>query len=339
MFDFVTRARVLDFESFVRGQGCEVYHLSCSSMEDEGLFRREMDNILDNRYDVVHLHTSYWNGYIAEELAMAHGCPTVIVHAHSTNVLAGGPEGEARRRRHERIKNAFSENWRQYATHLCACSRLAADWLFGAPIPKTSVQILKNAIETERFAYHPDIRKKYREDLGLGDCFVLGHVGRFTYEKNHRFLLDVFRGVAAQCPTARFLLVGDGETQEEVRGLAQTYGVCERVLFLGRRKDVDKLMQAMDVFLLPSFYEGFSMVLAEAQAAGLPCLASPFVPDEVRLTPLLSLLPLDVGVWGDCILKLAEGYDRTDGSALLDAAGYSISKNIRLVEALYSSHL
>lgn len=336
VFDFVTMAPHLDFEDKVKAEGCEVFHLSCRSTEDEARFRREVRAILDRGYDAVHLHTSWWSGFIFEELAMQCRVPQVIVHSHNTGVTLSQTPLESQLALHDRIKRRFSQNWRSYATGLCACSGLAADWLFGPEIDRKEVLILKNAIDTERFVYSESVRKKHRARLGIDDCFVVGHVGRFSYQKNHEFLIRAFISLSQKQPSARLVLIGEGELLEQTKAQAQELDVFEKTLFLGIRDDVPELMQAMDVLVLPSRFEGLPIVLIEAQASGLRCLASDSITTEAKITPHVKFLPLDEEKWQDALINLGKGYERTDCSEFISDAGYSLREGIKNIKSLYS---
>jgi glycosyltransferase involved in cell wall biosynthesis len=335
IFDFATKSPSLDFEETLVSQGCKIRRYRFNSVENEASFRKELRAIMKNGYDAVHLHTSYWNGTIAEEIAMEIGIPRVIVHAHSIGILYDGSDMKQLFEQHEEIKRRFAVNWRTYATDLCACSDAAANWLFDASIPRKEIHIMKNAVDTEKFSYKPDVRMEYRKKFSLDECFVIGHVGRFTYEKNHEFLLRVFRDVARRRRTARLMLIGDGETLDETRDAAREYEIEDRVMFLGRRDDVAQLMQAMDLFVLPSRFEGLSLVLIEAQTAGLKCLAADTVPTESKVTANISYLPLDSDAWSDAIVEISDGYVRCDCSGSVANAGYSLRENIKLIKDFY----
>lgn len=334
-FDLVTRSKNLDFADEVADLGGRIHYLSCSSLEDEKTFIREMSAILDTGYDAVHLHTSYWNGLWAEKLAMERHCPAVIVHAHSTNVDLVDPEKRHRALElHYKLRGEFSE---RLANRFCACSMAAADWLFGANIPREKIRLFNNAVDVEAYAYNPGTREKMRRELGLAGRLVLGQVGRFTYQKNHALLLDIFARVRETLSEAVLMLIGDGELQGETRHRAAALGLEKDVLFLGRRADVPDLMQAMDIYLQPSRFEGLGLVLVEAQTAGLPCLASEFVPPEARVGPNLTYLPYDAEVWAEKVLALARASSpRRDCSGLTAEAGYSLKEQIKQLERLYT---
>jgi Glycosyltransferase len=333
-FDFATRSKSLDFADELIAEGCKIHYLSCSSEENEDRFTKEMHRILDEGYDVIHLHTSYWKGFMVEELAIQRGVPIVVVHSHSTMIDIHDETLRARSiNKHNYYRDALPV---EYGTHFIACSNNAANWLFGDHIPKNEILIMKNAIDLSKFSFSPETRTSYRSKLGLNGCFVIGHIGRFTYSKNHAMLIEIFREVYQELPNARLMLVGSGELESEIRQRVQDYGLTESVIFLGKRTDVPQLLQAMDTFLMPSRFEGLGLVLIEAQAAGLQCLASQGVPIEAQITPNLKFLDDEVSDWVQQVCHIASGYERVVQDHLIEEAGYDLRQQIKILEKLYA---
>ncbi|MDY0039120.1 MAG: glycosyltransferase [Desulforhabdus sp.] len=333
-FDFATRSKALDFANDLMEQGCKIHYLTCSSEENEPQFIREIHQILDEGYDAVHLHTSFWKGFWVEKLAIERKCPIVIIHSHSTMVDI---LDEKKRNEYITIHNLYKNTLPiEYATNFCACSRLAADWLFGEHIPRARIQILKNAIDVPTYRFSPAIRKDYREKLGLHRCFVLGHVGRFVYQKNHEMLIEIFRQVYQDMPHARLMLIGYGELEKNVQQQVKKHGLEHAVLFPGKTIKVPQMLQAMDIFLLPSRFEGLPIVLVEAQAAGLKCLASAAISREIKITPDLDFFPNSVSAWVEHILQVSSGYDRKNNDDLIAQAGFDLRRQIKLIEKLYT---
>ncbi|UYZ34258.1 glycosyltransferase [Clostridium beijerinckii] len=332
-FDFATRSKTLDFADELIDQGCKIHYLSCSSEENETQFIKEINQILREEYDVIHLHTSFWKGYLVEKLAMESKCPMVIIHSHST--MADGID-EKQRNEYVSKHNFYKDNLPiEYATDFCACSKLAANWLFGKQIPKQRINILKNAIDVSKYSFSSETRQAYREKLELDGCFVLGHIGRFVYPKNHEMLIEIFRNVYNEMPNARLMLIGEGELKDTISKKVKKYNLEDVVLFMGKRADVPQLLQAMDVFLLPSQFEGLGLVLIEAQVAGLKCLASTNVPKEAQITPNMEYVQDSVSDWVDGILKLTNGYERVKCDELIKKSGYDLREQIKILEKLY----
>ena len=153
------------------------------------------------------------------------------------------------------------------------CGEESGDWLFGSENRDRFVQ-MNNAIDAERFRYSPKIEKELRIELGIEKKFVIGHVGRFYSQKNHKFLLEIFQAILKRRPESILILIGDGELKEEVEKEAVRKGIRNHIKFLGVRSDIDRIMQCLDAFVFPSLFEGLGIVLIEAQAAGVRCYTS-----------------------------------------------------------------
>lgn len=332
--DFGTVQKRLSYEEEIYGAGAGIKYISSTAEGDPERFYDEIWKLLHGNYDVVHLHTSYWRSFLVEEIAMACQIPKVIVHSHSTGVDL---KDDVCRQNDEEIHALRKEEFQSsLATDLCACSWRAADWLFGEHIPRSSIQILKNAIEVDRFLFQKPVREALRKKMGLEDCFVVGHVGRFCYQKNHSFLLDTFSEVNRRIPNARLLLVGDGPLEDAIKAQAQELGIAEHILFTGLRADVHALLQVMDVFCLPSFFEGLPISLIEAQTAGLRCLISDLVSGEACICSNVAILPLHIERWMQALLDIAKGYERENMYNCITSAGYNIEYQIKEVERLYT---
>lgn len=332
-FDFATISKTLDFEDELKEQGCKVYYISCYAEENKAKFIEEMNIILDQGYDVIHLHTNCWKSFLVEELAKKKGIPKIIVHSHNTMVLEEDEEGRKKALvLHELKKSQLSED---LATDFWACSKMAAEWLFGNRIPEEKVVIMKNAIDVEKFQFDNNIRLKYRKELGLENSFVIGNVGRFVYQKNHEFLINVFIKLKKQKNNVKLLLIGIGPLEGKVLNKVNENNLNDDVIFLNKRVDINKLMQAMDIFCLPSRFEGLPITLIEAQAAGLKCITSENVSQGVEITDDIVRIPLDEEIWIEKIVKIAEGYARCNNNGIISKAGYSIQNQIKLLENLY----
>ena len=168
------------------------------------------------------------------------------------------------------------------------------------------VTIINNAIDLKKYAFDPSKRKGLRKKLGLANELVIGHVGRFMYQKNHDFLVDVFNKISQNCPSAILLLIGDGPLRPTIEKKVKMLGLAKKVKFLGLRNDVQDLYNVMDIFILPSHYEGLPVVGVEAQANGLPCLFSTNVTKETQLTHSAEFLNLSSGAakWAETVLSI-----------------------------------
>ncbi len=334
-FDFVTMSNYLDYAEQLEKEGCKIYYLSVYAEEDKERFAKEVNSILENGYDVVHLHTNWWRGFWLEKLAQKKGISKIIVHAHSTGVhIKEEQSREAANKLHYEQREMLTD---EIATDFLACSKEAAEWLYKDKIPWEKIRIIPGAVKLDKFKFNVSIRTEYRMKLGIqtGD-FVIGHIGRFAYEKNHEFLLEIFYDIAMRDENAKLLLIGVGELESSIRTKAQKYGLKDKVLFLGKREDVNCLLQVMDVFAFPSFYEGYGLVLIEAQAAGLKCIVSNTVPRITKVTDDVEYLELNKEMWVEKLSKISCGYERKDTSHILDAAGYGMETMVKTFEEIYS---
>ena len=241
----------------------------------------------ENQYPIVHaqIGTMALFPLLAAKRA---GVPVRIVHNHATASL-----GEGKR---SLLKYALRPFAKVYATHYAACSRHAAAWLFGQKAARQGqVEIFDPVSELDDYRYDETVQAQVRQELGLEGRFVVGHVGRFCRQKNHMFLVDIFQAIHRRRPEALLLLVGDGETRPAVEEKLARLGLGDDVRFLGHRNDAGRLYQAMDVFLLPSLYEGLPVVAVEAQAAGLKTVVSTAVTEEAKVRQDMAFLPLSAG--------------------------------------------
>lgn len=307
---------------------------STTQRENPEKFRQEIYDILSDGYDILELHTSYWRGFMIEEIAMEIGISRVIVHSHSSGLDNNNPEERIKQLAiHEQFKRSFNCN---YATDFWACSKEAGDWLFGEQIPEEKIKIVHNAIEVKNYLYCDDVRNQKRQALGLENSFVIGNIARFEYQKNHEFLIEVFSQVCRRIDNAILLLVGEGELKQDIMKRCNLLGISDKVIFAGWREDINDLLQAMDLFAFPSIFEGLGIALVEAQTSGLFCLASDTIPAEVVMTDNCRLLPLNPNEWKNIIADYYEGsYVRTSKEYEVTEAGYNIETEIHYIEKLY----
>ena len=280
------------------------------------------------QYPIVHSHMDKFSGLVMRQAHRA-GIPVRIAHSHNTQNEGG--------LLFHLVKNYYGSMVLPHATHLMACSKAAADWMFGSASDKAF--LIHNGIDPERFSFSPELRRAKRQELGLShSTLVFGHVGRFTAQKNHLHLLDTFQQICTLHKDSVLLLVGTGQLEETVRQTTQRLGLSERVQFLGAREDVPQLLLAMDCFVFPSLHEGLPVTLVEAQATGLPILASDAITDEVCITPLVHRTPLTCShqEWAKKALALAQEFtNRHSDKAALGAAGYDIHTTAQWLTQFY----
>ncbi len=333
-FGFATCSKKLDFEKDILDQGCKLHYISCYAEENAEKFCKELKEILMGGYDAIHLNTSWWKSFYAEQVANEVGIKTIIVHARSTFVdLTDSSQREKELLEHEKCKEAFTSN---LATHFLTCSTEAADFIFNEQIPRERIWLFHNALDIERYSYDEQKRIDIRHRLGLDGKFVVGSIGRMAYAKNQFFLVDCFDEIQKKAENAILLLVGDGELKDELHKHIEEHRISDKVIFVGAVDNPEDYLQVMDVFVLPSRFEGLPNVLIEAQAAGLKCISSNLVTKEAKVTDNVVFVELEKEKWIDAILKYSQGYERKKTDAQMRSAGYDIRQEIQVLEKIYA---
>ena len=215
---------------------------------------------------------------------------------------------------------------------------MAAEWKFPKKIiAEKKYTILKNAIDTGKIYFDESVREEIRKKINLSDKFVVGHIGRFSYQKNHEFLIDVFNEICKYKENAVLLLVGVGELQNKIRNKVKELNLGDRVMFLDIRKDIQELLNAMAVFVLPSYFEGLPVVGVEAQAAGLQVFTSDNITKELPLKELVFYYSLEMSAseWSENIIKEFERYARTNTTDKIIEAGFDVKVAANKMQKLY----
>lgn len=237
------------------------------------------------------------------------------------------------------LKNILKPFSKCYTTHFMSNGEVCGRWQFGdALFDAGKVTVFKTVIDTKKHIFEPDLREKCRKEYGLEDNIVIGHIGRFTAQKNTLFIIDIFNAIVKKEPKARLLLIGHGELQDEMLERIKKYDIEDHVLFLGKREDIHQFYNAMDCFLLPSLYEGLPVVGVEAECCGLPMFFSTEIPRESSpCNDLGFFISLDRGAedWADIVLKKTKSLmpKRTDRAEAVRNAGFdSASEGLKLTD-------
>ena len=321
-FDFlVHREFRADFDDEIEAIGGHIYRIPPMNPISRAYRKALRDFFHAHKYQIVHCHLNYMSGVILAEAKRA-GVPVRIAHAHTANMDPGWKQW---------VRRAAKYRIPSTATVMLACSREAGNAVFG----KHPFSVMANAIDAEKFCYSEVRRAAMRQKLGLMDCFTVIHVGRFVYPKNHSFLIDVFAEVLKFEPTAKLVLVGDGELRTAIEEKAKKCLPDGTVLFLGMRSDIADLLQAADVFAFPSYFEGLPVTMVEAQAAGLPCVKSDTITDECIVTDLVTSLPItNPALWAEEIMK-KRCLPRKNQMKEITASGYDIVAAAKKLERFY----
>lgn len=279
-------------------------------------------------YRIVHAHMNRDNAFSLLEAKLA-GVPVRIAHSH-----VAGVKSRLGYRVYEFIAKAFC---RKELTHAFACSEDAGKDLFGKHIP---FQVITNGIDVERFAFNYTKRRECRAELGVDEnTCLIGHVGRFDTPKNHVFLIKAFEEVHKKRHNSMLLLIGDGENMEMIRNMLREKELDDAVIFAGQHQDVSPYYCAMDVFAFPSLFEGLGIVTVEAQASGLPVVASDTVPREAKITDRMTFMSLKElpEHWASIILSSADCsmQDRSKYAAVVSESRYNIRNTIDFLQYFY----
>lgn len=283
-----------------------------------------------NKYDVVHVHSGSISILsIFSYYAKKWGTEKVIVHSHCSI--------ENFTLKNKILKFVFGLLMKNNVDQYCACSRLAAKAKFTDDIVNEKVVILNNGIDLNKFKYDEFVRNKLRKNLSIdNDTFIVGHVGRFSYQKNHDFLIDIFLEIQKVIPDSKLLLIGSGELCDEIHKKVKVVGIEEKVLFVGNVNDVHNYYQIMDCFVLPSRFEGLPIVGIEAQASSLHCYVSSNITEEMNITSLVKNIDLNKSAqhWANEIVvcnKMQRGNVEND----IRKARFAIENLASEVEAMY----
>ncbi|MDY4574172.1 MAG: glycosyltransferase family 1 protein [Intestinibacter sp.] len=323
-FDFLThRYEKADYDDEIEALGGKIYHLPRLNP-----FSRSYLSALDSffkehsEYQVVHCHQDCLSGVVLK-VAKANGVRFTIAHAHSAS---------QDKNLKYLIKVIAKKNIKKYSDQLFACGDEAGKWMFETD----DFKVINNAIDTDLYTYNQEKSLEVRRKLGIEGKFVVGHVGRFNYPKNHKFIVDVFDDVCKIESDSVLMLVGDGDMRGEIEDKVKALGLEDKVKFMGVRSDVTELMQAMDVFLFPSLYEGLPVTMVEAQASGLKCIISDKVPTECALTDNVQVVKLEDSpkIWANQVLEY-KNYERRNTKQDIEKANFDIKTNAKWLQEFY----
>lgn len=325
-FDFLVHYKEkFDYDDEIEALGGKIYHLSVRNDSNFTKYLKDLKKFFESHpeYKIIHGHMDSF-GFLYSRTAKRAGVPTIIAHSHNS-LIEPNLKGW--------IKNLMNKPWKYYANVLFACSNKAGRFMFG----DSSFTVVNNGIKCEDFVYNPAIREEYRKKLKWEDKIVIGHIGRFQRQKNHCFLIDIFEAYAKNHSNAVLALVGGGALEEEIRALVSKKKLEDKVLFMGVRSDMCELYQAMDIFVLPSLFEGLPVVGVEAQAAGLPMLMSDTITDELCVTNLVESLPLtsSAEVWAEKIDQMLYTVKRRNTLEEMNQAGFNICKTADFLQQFY----
>ena len=331
-FDFLVHTRKkCFFDDEIKSLGGRIFHVPYYKVVNHFTYKKLLEIFFKKHPEIKIAHGHLGScAHVYLSVAKKFG-RFAIAHSHATQATDIS------------IKNClyriFNMYTRRIADYYFACSKNAGIDRFGEKVVFSNrFSVLNNSIDTQKYVFSIKKRDTIRKLLGISDdCFVVGHIGRFNYPKNHSFLIDIFNEIINKEPKARLLLVGDGDLRPEIENKISHLGIKDNVIMTGVRSDVPDLLQAMDCFVFPSHYEGLGIVAVEAQAAGLHTICSDVVPNEVKLTDLVDYVSLKCSSmeWADTILKYNNGYAREDTSDIIRKKGYDIHTTANKLQRFY----
>lgn len=331
-FDFLlTKPSHCEYEDEVINAGGRIFRIPRLTYFTPWVYVNELDNFFSEHqgeWKIVHSHSTAKSA-IPLMIAKKYCIPIRIAHSHIN-------------KSETKLRAILEWTMRlilpHVITHKFACSDDAAHYLFGKDID--DVHIIRNAIDVDKFKFSPVIRARIRHDLNVQNALVVGNIGRMMTQKNHKFVVEVFKLINEVMPDSKLLLIGNGPLKNEINMKVEQLGLKEQVIFTGSVDNVNEYIQAMDVFLFPSLYEGLGMVLIEAQSAGLDCFASEYnVPSEANVTGLVQYIPLEnnAEVWAKKIINSNLNTKRENYNQKVKDSGYDIISNAKRIEKFYLS--
>lgn len=294
-FDFLThRPEKGDYDDEIISMGGKVYYAPRLYPQNYLQYFKWMKKFFNEHpeYKIIHSHIDSMS-YLPLLAAKLNNIPIRIAHSHNTSIDKDFKLP---------LKLIFKKLLPNVATNFCTCGKEAGEFLF----PNKKSTFIPNAIDIKKFLYNEKIRTCKRKELGIENKFVIGNIGRLSYQKNHKFLIEIFSEILKKEKESILLIIGIGEKEKELKKQVRNFNIEKNVYFLGKRDDVNELYHAMDVFVMPSFFEGVPVVGIEAQFSGLPCIFSDKVPKETKFEKNIIFISLNasVEIWCNEILKI-----------------------------------
>lgn len=340
-YDFVNITGEYDiaFQNEILSSGSQIFNIISRHKNPIKHYWQWIKLMWDHKgeYDIIVYNTNSLDYIFPIFISFFGGIKNRIIHSHNSDNVK-------KKNIFRNILNKFNFIlMKLFATKYFACSQLAGEWMFRR---KDGFHIIHNAIDTKKFVYDSKIRDEVRKKLNLEGKFILGHIGRFAEQKNHHYLIDIFSELLKMNNNSILLLVGSeiegNNTYQEIRKKVRNLRLDDKVYFLGSRNDIDKLLQAIDCFVMPSLFEGLSIVCIEAQTSGLRCYISDTITNEIDVTNNVVFLPLNnEKIWSDKIYDDYISNDilrKSDNIFLVKKAGFDINEEVKKIEQLFLSN-
>lgn len=330
-FDFTNhKIQPGDYEAEILQMGGLIHYLPKLHINNFFKYISEWKKLLSqhSEYEIIHIHNYNLSGIVAK-IARQLGRKVIITHSHSTKL--GMPF--IKRLGFKLLYNSMLRN----STHYFACGTNAGKFLFG----NKQFTVVPNAIDTDVFKYSPEIRQQIRDSYGIPtDCKVYGHVGSFRVPKNHTFLIDIFAAIHKIEPDAKLIMVGSGDLLSEIKSKVELLGLTDHVIFAGQQQNVSNWLNAFDVFLMPSLWEGLPVSVVEAQCSGLNCVISDVIDQDVNITDTVTFVSLDdpAEVWAQIITSVPD-LNREAMGEIIKNSIYNIDSSTLRISEFYLNSL
>ena len=335
--DFLCNTDAVAYEQEILGMGGKVYRIPARSAGRKKYYRA-LDKFFREHageYGIIWENVSSLANIDYLIYAKRYGIPVRIIHSHNSRNMDSKLRGVLHHLNRLRIS--------KYATDFWACSDMAGKWFYSERVRKGGRYLcINNAIDVKKYLYSENTRKQKRKELELEEYCVVGNVGRLHFQKNQLFLLDIFIEILKRRADAYLLLVGSGEDEAKIKDKIQRSGIKEKVKILQDRKDVPELLQAMDVFVFPSRFEGLPVAAIEAQAAGLPVFSScDSVDRNVNITGNVTFLSLKetADKWADTVVKASSAFERKNLAEIMKKSGYDIDTETEKLQRIFEEKL
>jgi glycosyltransferase involved in cell wall biosynthesis len=341
-FDFLLHRKERGFfDDEIESLGGKIYRMSPINLKNYFVYKKKLKLFFDEHpeYSIVHSHLNALSSIILS-VAKNKNIPYRIAHSHLaveslviTKILKKNTDIKATIK--DSIQSLVRGKVSKVATHYFACGEKAGNWLFGKK-NKAKITIINNAINASLFTYNTATADKIKEEFGLNNKKVIGHVGRFNEQKNHFLLIKIFNEICRKDESCVLLLIGNGNLKDKIKEEAKRLNIDKKIYFLGLRDNIPELLQAFDLFLFPSLYEGLPVTLIEAQASGLKIVTSSTVTKEVDMTGLITYIDLEkpASYWAESVLYNIN-YNRRNTLDQIREGGYDIHENAKKLQGFY----
>lgn len=320
---FISIAKEPYFEKDIKDAGGRILFVTPRNQNPEK-HRNDIRRIMEEDFDVCHIHLSTASNICPILEAKRAKIPVVIAHSHSSKV-----EGAL----YPKLLHIINrEKLKKLDIMKFACSEAAGKFAY----KNADFSVMNNGIDTKRFDYNKTSRQKIREELKLGDNFVIGQVGRLVPVKNHAYTIELFTEILKKNSDSRLIIVGDGPLEENIKSKAEEFGVLDKIIFTGNVRNPEEYFSAMDCLIIPSLFEGFPLTVVEGVCSGLRCFVSDKVPAEVKISDLVRFISLDAdkGSVADMILDSVDA-ERVSQKEMLIKIGFDADKCVRDMEDIY----